>query len=440
MLYLSVDFGTSSLKAAVMTAQGDAFASYKRSYPLITTQGVRTEIDPVRVKDAFWDVCAEAFCAYPDIEAICFDTFAPSVMLFDRSGTPLTPVITHLDRRSRAQTQEILAKVPEFLSITGTLPYAGGVSITTLLWLKQNHPELFRQAYCFGHLTTYIFVLLTGRWGMDGVHASMTGLFRTFGGQWDASIADSVGLPLSICPPIYETWDGPLPLRRELAAQWQARRPVYVWMGTHDVSAAQVGCGNTEPGKLLITSGSSEMLSLLCRHPTPNAAFYTRRAATKGLHQVFGITLGGFALEWFYQQFCREMSQKQFYEQYLPAVLESAADESVTFYPYLTGDRHSFELKTGRFDGLTLHTRREDMLSALVHHMQIPQMEIFNQWKTLGLPIDDRLKITGNLTQSKAYLEIKRQCFAPHILDVIDGSPLKGNVLLTQNTYRREAK
>ena len=70
MLYLSVDFGTSSLKAAVMTAQGDAFASYKRSYPLITTQGVRTEIDPVRVKDAFLGVCAEAFCAYPDIDAL----------------------------------------------------------------------------------------------------------------------------------------------------------------------------------------------------------------------------------------------------------------------------------------------------------------------------------------------------------------------------------
>ncbi len=434
MLYLSVDFGTSSLKAAVMTALGEPLASYKRNYPLLTIQGVRTEIDAIRVKDAFLDVCKEAFFAYPDIEAICFDTFAPSMLLFDHAGMPLTPIITHLDRRSRAQTEEILAKVPDFLRITGTLPYSGGVSITTLLWLKQNEPELFRKAYCFGHLTTYIFFLLTGRWGMDGVHASMTGLFQTFGGQWDASIADRVGLPLEICPPIYETWDEPLELRPELAVQWQAKRPVFVWMGTHDVSSAQVGCGNTTPGKLLITSGSSEMLSLLCSNPKPNATYYTRRAATRGLHQVFGITLGGFALEWFHEQFCREMPQDEFYAQYLPSVLERTADERVTFYPYLTGDRHSFELKTGRFDGLTLHATREDMLCALVRDMQTPQMAIFNQWKALGMPIDERLKITGNLTQSKAYMEIKRQCYAPHTLEVIDSSPLKGNVLLTQNT------
>lgn len=439
MLYLSVDFGTSSLKAAVMTAQGETLASYKRSYPLMTLEGARMEIDPLRVKDAFLDVCAEAFGFYPDIDAICFDTFAPSVMLFDREGNPLTPIITHLDRRSRTQTEEILEKAPDFLRITGTLPYSGGVSITTLLWLKQNQPELFCKAHCFGHLTTYIFALLTGKLALDGVHASMTGLFQTFGGQWDASIADSVGLPLSICPPIHETWDEPLALLADLAQTWQPKKPVFVWMGTHDVSAAQVGCGNTEPGRLLITSGSSEMLSLLCRNPEPNATYYTRRAATRGLHQVFGITLGGFALEWFYQQFCREMPENEFYERYLPAVLEQAQDKGVTFYPYLTGDRHSFELKTGNFDGLTLHTTREDMLLALVRDMQKPQMTIFHQWKELGLPIDDRLKITGNLTQSKAYMAVKAQCYVPHTLEVIDSSPLKGNVLLTQQTDRREA-
>ena len=438
MIFLSVDFGTSSVKAAVIGKNECVLATYKCCYTLCTTCDEHAELDALEVLAAFESIAKDAFSAYPMIGGICFDAFAPSVLLMNETGQPLTPIITHMDRRSRSECSDIMMKIPDFLDVTGILPYPGGVSITSLLWLKRYNKPVVDKAFRFGHLTTLIYHSLTGRWAMDGVNASMTGLFRTFEGGWATQILHAAEIPASLCPDITEPWDPPVALTAQAADRIGAHHPVQVWMGTQDVSAAQLGAGNHTDGDLLITSGSSEMLSLLCKNPKPDAAYYTRRSAISGLWQVFAIGIGGFALEWFRKAFCREMTEQVFYEEYLPGVLSKKQKPAVSFAPYLAGDRHCLDIRRGGFSELTLATSREDMFAAVLYGIQEPLRQILDQWRAKEFTIHHDVKITGNLVQSEAYLALKKQFYPDYELHHVEGSPLVGNVRLALDTMKKE--
>ena len=62
-------------------------------------------------------------------------------------GYPLRPIILHLDRRSYRQAQWALRKVGEetFLNIAGNLPVPGGISVTSLLWIRDHEPEIYKK-------------------------------------------------------------------------------------------------------------------------------------------------------------------------------------------------------------------------------------------------------------------------------------------------------
>ncbi|GAH54746.1 unnamed protein product, partial [marine sediment metagenome] len=81
---------------------------------------------------------------------------------------------------------------------------------------------------------------------------------------------------------------------------------------------------------------------------------------------MFDITTGGFALEWFRSQFCREMSKEEFYNSYLRKLMEKKMSSPVNFNPYLAGDRTSLRQKKASFSGLTLSSTRDDCVFALM--------------------------------------------------------------------------
>ena len=432
MLLFSADIGTSSLKAAVMDESGRTLGTFWRTYDL-KVSGDRVELNADEVYGAFISAAREAFHAHPEIEGVAFDAFAPSLTLMDGEGRAVSPVFTHMDRRSRAESRRIQSLIPPevYLARTGVLPYAGGVSATSLLWLKLHREALFRGAFKAGHFTTLLFRRLTGQWGMDGVNASMTGLFNTFSGGWSEEILSALGIPPDMLPPIREPWDAPAALSKEAARLMGARSGIPVFMGTQDVSAAQAGAGNAAPGDALMTSGSSEMLSVLCANPEPHEKYYVRRAAAPGLWQVFAIGIGGFAIEWFRKTLCADLSEEAFYNRFLPEKLFGChVPGNVRFRPYLAGDRHSMAKKRGAFTGLTLGTTRDDLLMALVAGIQTPLTDALALLEAKGIPVRQPMKITGNLAQMEEYLEFKRGVFKGCVFERVEGSPLMGNVRL----------
>ena len=153
-------------------------------------------------------------------------------------------------------------------------------------------------------------------------------------------------------------------------------------IGANDTTCATVGAGVTEAGKIMNTSGTVEIMVLCLDKPIVSKNHLLRTHAYPGRWLAMRtVGAGGASIEWFRNNFCKEMTKKTFYEEYLKEVLTPNKMPEARFYPYLTGDRHRIKRKSGAFTRMTLNTNRDDLLLALAHGIIAFQTESISEWK-----------------------------------------------------------
>jgi xylulokinase len=119
------------------------------------------------------------------------------------------------------------------------------------------------------------------------------------------------------------------------------------------------------------------------------------------------VGAGGASVEWFRKTFCKEMSKTEFYNDYLADVLSSPGRSQARFHPFLSGDRHRIQQKTGSFTRLTLNTTREDCLLALANGIVSFQIEGLLEWQK-SVRLDSRIYHVGG-GASEAYTRYKQK-------------------------------
>jgi sugar (pentulose or hexulose) kinase len=436
MLFLSVDFGTSSVKVSVVDEALRELQTAKAPYPYVLLPGEKVEIDPSAMFSSLHEAVAQLDPQLRrDAELLCYDAFSPSPVFIDESGQLAYPnIVTHLDRRSRDQSTYIDTHFgrDRYLHITGLYPFTGGAGIMTLLWFMQNEDHYLDRTYRVGHLTTYLHKYFTGEWMVDSVNASMLGVYETVTQSgWSATLLDAFGLEPEWFGPIYDPGKVLGTLIADVAGPLGVRSGIPVTVGTNDMAASQMGAGNTEPGCILNTAGSSDMVSILTDNPVVSSRYYLRNAALPGLWQIYATTAGGFALDWFHQQFARELTAEDFYAELVPRALRTFEDEGdVTFDPYLTGDRQSLEKRTGAWHGLTLSATRDEMLVALLRSMNRVLYATITEASQI-VELQHIVKLTGGLSGA-AFLQLKEREIPGFTFRVVDNCAIIGSVALAQ--------
>ena len=431
MSILSLDFGTSSLKLALVDREGRIERTARVPYAYRLFDGNKVEIGGDVLMQALFSGIHALETDKRDIELICFCTFSPSGVYMDGSGELLQPVITHLDRRAAKESAEVVKRfgAKAFQQITGLFPFNGGASMTTLLWMYNNRPDLMRRVKTYGHLPTWLYRQMTGVTAMDPVNASMSGLYETLtDGGWSRKILDAFSIDRDILPALL-----PIGTKRGLSARFALESGLIegtpVAFGTNDVAASLVGAGCVTAGSALNVCGSSEMISVITDKPVANDKYYLRKAAIDGQWQCYSTMVGGFALDWFQKQFCREMDEAAFYGDYLNEVVKShAKGTAVNCLPFLMGDRQSLRKRRGGFGGLTLGSTREDMLYSLLLGMN-EHIKTTLALVEENVPLTGRLAITGGLAND-SIIQMKKKLFAPLQLVRCDDCSLTGNVQL----------
>ena len=409
MCILAVDIGTSSVKMVILDESYNILDSISIKYNYKISNIDWVELDPDEVFLAMIKGL-KIMSKYRDkIQVIGFDTFSPSVSFMDKDGEMLYPIITHLDRRSKKQTKKIMEVMGKdsFQNITGVQPFTGGVSITTILWMMENRPDILDRTYKVGHLNTYIYHKLTGVWASDPTNASMMGLYETIKwGNWSEEICETFGIPMDKLPPIMPAGSIAGTLTKEISELTGLYEGIPVALGTNDAASTQVAVSNTNAGDILIISGSSEMISIISDKPIVNDNYYLRNAITPGKWQIFAITIGGFAIDWFRKEFYKDMDINTFFNVELPDVIQNYIDNTtVTFLPYLAGDRQSLEPKRGAFNGLSLDTTRKDLLAGILLGMHEPILETLNI-SSKFLNLNKNIKLTGGMINDQ-FMEVK---------------------------------
>ena len=438
MKILAIDIGTSSVKAALLDKAGEADGTYnilstaKAGYRIRTTNIDWVELDAENVMNAIIDSIKNLPGAR-ETELICYDNFSPSLLPMDGNGDALHPILTHLDRRSKKQTRDILNIFGKerFQAITGIQPFTGGASITSALWLMENRGDAWRTAARVGHINTYVYKQFTGVWAIDPVNASQTGMYETITESgWSEEICKAFKIPAEKLPEVMRAGTVAGGLTTKYANLLGIPEGTPVALGTNDAAAAQIGAGNRKSGGILNISGSSDMVSILTDKPVVNDKYYTRAFCIPGLWQYYVTTAGGFAVDWFREQFYRDLDAREFFDVEFEeaARICTDADLTVKCTPYLAGDRQSLEPKQASFTGLTLDATRRQMLAALLLAMHEPMRDVLYICETF-MKLDAAIKLTGGML-SPAFTTLKGRLFPKYSFKVYDDCPLLGSARL----------
>lgn len=382
---LAVDIGTQSLKASIVDQNLEVIERYRVTYQPKAYAQNYVEISIDILWDAFIEACSNL--KNKDIEALSFSTLCPSLLLMDATGKALTPVILHLDRRSQKQSEWIVKNIglEKFKSIAGNPPIPGGISVTSMLWVKESLGGELPEGSVFGHVVTYFMKKLINKFYIDPSHASFTGLYETLEyGDWSDELLAGVGIPRKHLPKLLDSVSIAGNLLESAANETGLLVGLPVVMGANDTTCAVAGAGVDEPGMLLNTSGTVELMVMCSDKPVAGENHLIRTHSYRDrwlLMRTLGA--GGASVEWFRKNFCQEMDEHEFYETYFSRVIGSDRLCDIQFAPYLTGDRHKLEKKTASFTNITLDSSRDDFLYSLVFNNAEFIASILEEWKQI---------------------------------------------------------
>ncbi len=436
---LAVDIGTTGMKMGVFRVVDGALSLVERfsqEYEVnIYNDGLFGDIEPDKWKRAFAAGCKAMEQAVGQVDVISLSGTTPGLTAMDETGEALYPAILMLDQRSRDQARLIIETIgaKTLLETTANIPVAGGCSLASILWIRDNAPEIFKRTYKFGHSNTYMACWLTGSFAIDPSSASLTALYNTVANDltWNKDIAGAFGLSLDRLPDIIPAYASVGHVRQAIARELGLRKGPAVLIGGNDAVLAAYSVGIKDPGDIINVNGTCE-ITLVCLDQCLPSANYNIRAAVlpERWLTLHVMNAGGKALDWFHGLFCSELSDEQFYERFLPSAIEQWLDSQsgVTYVPYLMGSRYSLEPLKAQLLGLTQTTTREEILAAIVRGLCEYQKSHLDEIAR-NVPLANVIHVTGGAV-SPALIQAKRRWLRDCQYVYDEQSSMKGAAML----------
>lgn len=445
MMILGVDVGTTATKMAVYRVTGDDEAypdrlklerEFSKGYAINTyNNGLFGDIEQTKWIQAFRDGSAALSELAGGVHVVALSGTTPGMTAMDNAGDALYPAILMLDQRSRKQAGEIIETVglKKLMAETSNMPVAGGCSLASMLWLKENEPRVWEKASCFGHCNTFMGRWLTGVSAIDPSSASLTALYNTVANDltWNADIAGAFGLSVNRLPRLMRAFESPGRMRPELARELGFTREPAVVIGGNDAVLAAFSAGVQEPGEVINVNGTCE-ITLVCLPRCYPSTQYNIRAHVipDRWLTLYVMNAGGKAYEWFKSMFCSEMSDEQFYGDFVGQAMERwlERDSSVSYVPYLMGSRYSLDPLKAELTGLTQETTREEMMAAMVRGLCEYQREHIKEI-ALEVPLKHTIYVTGG-ANTPPVIRGKERWMRSCAYEHRDQSSVKGAALL----------
>lgn len=436
---LAADVGTTGMKMGVFRCEGDSLVlvrQFTRHYAINTYRnGLFSDIEPEKWQQAFLEGCRGLADLAAEIDVVSLSGTTPGFTVMDENGSAVIPAILMLDQRSRAQAQRIIETIGlhTLLDATGNMPVAGGCSLASLLWIRDNLPEAYQRVRTVGHSNTFMARWLTGKAAMDPSSASLTALYNTVANDytWNAEIARAFDIPIACLPEVIPSHESPGCLKEDLSVLTGLTKRPPVVIGGNDAVLAAYSVGIREPGDTVNVNGTCEITLVCLPRCLPSTRYNIRAHVIPGRWlTLYVMNAGGKALEWFRSLFCRELDADTFYSDFLSRAVDAWLDREsgVTYVPFLLGSRYSQEPLKAEFLGITNDTTREELLAAMVRGLCEYQREHLRD-VAVEVPLSDVIHVTGGAV-SDAMIRAKRKWMRDCVYLPEEESSMKGAAML----------
>ena len=259
MNVLVVDVGTSGLRAAVVTPDGEVLALHHRAFPPSTPFPGLVEFDAAAMASAVLDVARASLAEAGPVVAVGVTAQRASTIVWDRAtGVPVGPGLGWQDLRTVMEC--ITARAEHSLHL------APNQTATKAKWLLDTFDPRRDRDLCIGTVDSWVaWVLSDGAVHVtDHSNAAVTGLMLADASGWSSRACTALAIPDRMLPSIVDT-SGVF----GTASALPGSPPLAALVG--DQQSSLVGQGCVRPGLAKITFGTGGMLDM-CTDAGPPAS------------------------------------------------------------------------------------------------------------------------------------------------------------------------
>ncbi len=316
MQYLmAIDAGTGSVRAVIFDTKGNQISVAQKEWIHLEVEGVLNSM--TFDTETNWDLtvwCIQtalqnANLQGSDILAVSATSMREGIVLYDKEDEALWGV-ANVDARANTEVRFLKENYQgieeEFYKISGQTFALG--ALPRILWLKNNHPEIYEKVASISMIGDWILAKLSAVIATDPSNGGTTGIYSLNKRDWDASMAENVGLKADIFPPSLEPGTVIGTVTVNAAELTGLSTSTKVVMGGGDVQLGAVGLGVVKEGQVAILGGSfwQQVVNIPSETvPPENMSVRVNPHVIKGLSQAEGITFfSGLIMRWFRDAFC----------------------------------------------------------------------------------------------------------------------------------------
>jgi xylulokinase len=409
-LFLGIDLGTSAVKAVLIDERDRVVAEASAPLTITRPRALWSEQDPEDWWSATQDALDFLASAHPElvrrVRAIGLSGQMLGVTLLDANARPLRPAILWNDGRAAEEGAEIETAFEDFAGLTGARAMPG-FPAPKLRWLAKHEPQILERTRHVVMPKDFVRLRLTGEIACDRADASATLLMDTPGGLWSSPILEFAGIDETRVPRLVESAEIVGALRREAADRWALPPDTPIIGGAGDNMCGGVGAGVVRPGQAFISLGTSGVYFLANDRFVPSrySGMHTHRHAIPALYCQQGCILSAAsALAWLAGVLGEPDVAR------LIAAVEAANCSVATtpvFTPYLSGERtpHNDPHLTAAFSGLTLSTRREDLVHSVLEGVALAFADCHRALVSTGAAVDE-VRLIGGGARSRLWARL----------------------------------
>lgn len=390
MLYIGIDLGTSALKMLLIDENGNIIKTATEEYPLFFPHNGWSEQNPEDWYSAT-EKCLKEILNGTDaslIKGIGVGGQMHGLVVLDSDDNVIRPAILWNDGRTDKQVEYLnntigKEKISEY---TANIAFAG-FTAPKILWMKENEPDKFEKIEKIMLPKDYLVYKLTGVHSCDYSDASGMLLLDVKNKCWSKEMLDICGINEAQLPALYESYDVVGNVKADIAEHF-GLSGVKVVAGAGDNAAAAVGTGTVGEGKCNISLGTSGTIFISSEKfgDDKNNALHSFAHADGNYHLMGCMLSAASCNKWFMDDILEDSDYNSVQNKITD---EKLGRNSIYFLPYLMGERSPINDvdARGTFIGLTMNSKKEDMLQAVFEGVAFAIRDSFEKARELGIDI-----------------------------------------------------
>ncbi|UCD73365.1 MAG: hypothetical protein JSW01_01625 [Candidatus Bathyarchaeota archaeon] len=415
---LGIDLGTMGVKSVIFRVDGKLMGSFYQGYPLDSPfPGWAQQDTGLWWTETCTTIKESLSQAKIDPDSIvgigcCGQSHGPSPL--DKSGKFIGPCITWVDQRSTKQVNWVLEHVTQEKVLKINQSFVDNAyTAVKLIWLKENQPKLYKEAWKFLLPKDVLVYFLTGEVSTDKTDAYATNMFDVWKLDWSDELLDDYGISRDKLAPVHKPQEIIGEVTSKAASETGLKAGTPVAAGGGDWACTYYGAGFVKPGRGVDMTGTVGGF---------NIAVDRNTAERKGVHIVPEICPGGGGgsqaaasiYRWFRNEFCEsEVATAERLGTSVYQLMDQEAEkippgsEGVLVTPHFIGQRKPRNVNSrGLIFGLTLTTKRAQIIRAIMEGLAYEMRKGMEAARERGVKCDE-IRAIGGASKSRIWRQIK---------------------------------